>query len=235
MAIERIPFSEQVRSVNIARRMVDAGAALAVMGNHELNAIAWHTPDPNDPGEYLRPRNSPKWGGKNRQQHAAFLAEVEHDPALHAELIDWFLTLPLWIDLPTFRVVHACPHARFLEWLKPRLHRERHLTRELMVAATDEPADEAEKDNSTPGIFKAVEALTKGIEVAGKGGPLVAYRYDGERELSMENFVSVNVVCPSLGRSLDSYFFRGRGLGRRDQPSCNSAMRLMTSSWSTRI
>ena len=88
MAIERIPFSEQVRSVNIARRMVDAGAALAVMGNRELNAIACHTPDPNDPGEYLRPRNSPKWGGKNRQQHAAFLAEVEHDPALHAELID---------------------------------------------------------------------------------------------------------------------------------------------------
>jgi hypothetical protein len=26
---------------------------------------------------------------------------------------------------------------------------------------------------------------------AGKGGPLVAYRYDGERELSMEKFVSV--------------------------------------------
>jgi hypothetical protein len=25
----------------------------------------------------------------------------------------------------------------------------------------------------------------------GKGGPLVAYRYDGERELSMEKFVSV--------------------------------------------
>ena len=35
----------QVRSVDIVRRMVDAGAALAVMGNHELNAIAWHTPD----------------------------------------------------------------------------------------------------------------------------------------------------------------------------------------------
>jgi hypothetical protein len=68
----------QMRSVDIARRMVDAGAALAVMGNHELNAIAWHTPDPNMPGEYLRPHHSAKWGEKNRQQHAAFLAEVEH-------------------------------------------------------------------------------------------------------------------------------------------------------------
>ena len=44
----------QVRSVHIVRRMVDAGAALAVMGNHELNAIAWHTPDPRHLGQYLR-------------------------------------------------------------------------------------------------------------------------------------------------------------------------------------
>jgi hypothetical protein len=35
----------QIRSVNIVRRMTDAGAAHAVMGDHELNAIAWHTPD----------------------------------------------------------------------------------------------------------------------------------------------------------------------------------------------
>ena len=44
----------QVRSVNIVRRMVDAGAALAVMGNHELNAIAWHTPvRDTDPVQYV--------------------------------------------------------------------------------------------------------------------------------------------------------------------------------------
>ena len=42
----------QLRSVDIVRRMVDAGVALAVMGNHELNAIAWHTPDPGHPGQY---------------------------------------------------------------------------------------------------------------------------------------------------------------------------------------
>jgi hypothetical protein len=73
----------QVRSVDIARCMVDAGMALAVMGNHELNAIAWHTPDPNNPGDYLRPHHSPRWGDKNREQHAAFLPEVEA-PAVSA-------------------------------------------------------------------------------------------------------------------------------------------------------
>jgi hypothetical protein len=34
-----------------------------------------------------------------------------------------------------------------------------------MVPATDEPKDEAEKDNATPSIFKTVEALIKGIEI----------------------------------------------------------------------
>jgi hypothetical protein len=155
----------QVRSVNIARRMVHAGAALAVMGNHELNAIAWHTPDPRQPGEYLRPHHSSRWGEKNRKQHAEFLAEVEHDPSLHVELIDWFLTLPLWLDLPGLRVVHACWHTPFIRWLEPHLHQGRYLTRDLMRAATTEPDDEKDKDNAAPSLFKAVEALTKGIEV----------------------------------------------------------------------
>ncbi len=258
--------------------MVDAGAALAVMGNHELNAIAWHTPDPRNPGEFLRPRFTAKWGAKSRQQHEAFLREYEHRAADHADVVEWFLTLPLWLDLPALRVVHACWHARFIEWLAPQLHDGRYLTRDLMVPATDEPRDEAEKDNATASIFKAVECLTKGLEVplpdghsfrdkdgiertrvrvrwwdsvatsyrtaammadaeraalpdvptpahvrlpasekpvffghywltgtpvlqsprcmcvdysAGKGGPLVAYRFDGESQLSEERFVWV--------------------------------------------
>jgi len=145
--------------------MVDAGSALAVMGNHELNAIAWHTPDPDHPGEYLRPRNSPRWGEKNREQHAAFLAEVEREPALHAEIIDWFLQLPLWLELPELRVVHACWHGPYMKWLGPHLREGRFLTRELLPAATREPADPHEMDNGTPSVFKAVEAITKGIEI----------------------------------------------------------------------
>jgi hypothetical protein len=274
--IDRGP--EQVRSVTIVRRMVDAGAALAVMGNHELNAIAWHTPDPGHPGEYLRPHCSPRWGGMNRAQHAAFLAEVEHRPDLHTDLVDWFLTLPLWLDLPGLRVVHACWHAPFIGWLEPRLDRGRFLTRDLLPDATTEPSDDSEQDNPMPSLFKAVEALTKGIDVplphgcsfldkdghprtrvrvrwwdpdaktyrtaamlsaskraglpddplsahasipvdgdpvffghywltgdivlqglraacvdysAGKGGPLVAYQFDGEEELSPDKFVRV--------------------------------------------
>lgn len=154
-----------VETVQTVREMVEAGSALAVMGNHELNAIAWHTPDPRDPGEFLRPRLRQPWGSKNRKQHEAYLAQVERNPALHAKDVAWFMTLPLWLDLEGIRVVHACWHAPFIDWLAPRLAEGRYLSPELLIDATTEPDDPAEKDTATPSVFKAVEALTKGLEI----------------------------------------------------------------------
>jgi hypothetical protein len=145
-----------VEVVRTVRRMIDAGAALAVMGNHELNAIAWHTPDAEDPGEYLRPHRREPWGLKNRKQHAAFLAQVEHKRGLHREIIDWFLTLPLWLELPQLRVVHACWHEPAMAWLSPRLDDRNCLPRHLLPEATKEPtAAEADTSMST---FAAVAA-----------------------------------------------------------------------------
>ena len=145
---------KQVETVNIARRMVDTGSALAVMGNHEFNAISWFTPDPEAPGEYLRPHASPE--DKNRRQHAEFLAEVENKPGLHRELIEWFLTLPLWLDLPELRVVHACWHAGHLASLAPKLAPGTRLTPELLEQGARPRNPE----------FEALECLTKGVEVA---------------------------------------------------------------------
>lgn len=53
-----------VEVVRTVRAMVDAGSALAVMGNHEFNAVAWRMG--------LRPHNE-----RNRHQHQAFLAQVK--------------------------------------------------------------------------------------------------------------------------------------------------------------
>ena len=117
------------------------------------------------PGDFLRSHHSAKWGDKNRKQHAAFLAEVEDKPALHAEIIDWFLTLPLWLDLPDLHVVHACWHPPFMAWLAPYLRDGRYLTQRLDGPRDGRAEDEAEKDNATPSVFKAVECLTKGIEI----------------------------------------------------------------------
>lgn len=160
--IDRGPH--QLDTVDLVRRMVEEGKAQAVMGNHEFNAIAWHTPHPDGGGDYLRTHNHPVWGKKNRHQHAHFLAELEQDPVRHRTVIDWFMTLPLWLDLPGVRVVHACWHQPFMDWLQPHLADGNRLHPEMLESATLEPEDEAEKDNATPSVFKAVEALTKGLE-----------------------------------------------------------------------
>lgn len=154
-----------VETVRIVRGMVDAGRALAVMGNHELNAIAWHTPHPEIRGEYLRRRYAAGKGERNRRQHQAFLAQVEHEPVLHKDIIDWFLTLPLWLEEKELRVVHACWHEPYMRWLSPRLYEGRYLTPELMVDATQGPLGVEGDDDAGPSIFAAVEALTKGIEM----------------------------------------------------------------------
>ena len=50
--IDRGPNQRGV--LDIVRPMIDEGAALSVMGNHEFNAIAYFTEDPDVRGRYLR-------------------------------------------------------------------------------------------------------------------------------------------------------------------------------------
>ncbi|QDU21333.1 metallophosphoesterase [Urbifossiella limnaea] len=92
----------QIRRVlETVRPMVEGGHALAVMGNHELNALAYHTGDRDGPGEHLR-RRTPK----NVAQHRATLEQLP-PPELRSHL-GWFRSLPLWLDLDGVRAVHAC-------------------------------------------------------------------------------------------------------------------------------
>jgi hypothetical protein len=160
--IDRGP--QQLKSIDLVRRMVDAGSAQAIMGNHEFNAIAWFLPDQDCPGEYLRKHHSATYGDKNRHQHQKFLDVVEGRP-LHEELVTWFLTLQLFLDLPGLRVVHACWQPSALSYLRPFLTAHNGLTPETMVLASQEPDDEAEKDTPELTVFKAVESVLKGIEV----------------------------------------------------------------------
>jgi hypothetical protein len=114
---------QQLAAVTTVRRMVDAGAAYALLGNHEFNAICWFIKDPETQDDFLRSRFSTEWGAKNRKQHQAFLSEFEADEDLHRETVEWFLTLPLWYESDGLRVVHACwdnqATATLANWLGP--------------------------------------------------------------------------------------------------------------------
>ncbi|WP_434661519.1 metallophosphoesterase [Paraburkholderia sp. A3BS-1L] len=150
--IDRGPH--QVETIKLVRRMIDAGNALAVMGNHEFNAIAWSLSDPSAHGDFLRTHQG-ELGAKNFHQHRAFLEEVKSRPRLHKHFIDWFLTLPLWLDLPGLRVVHACWHHGYMAEVAPRLKPGHTLDESLMVAASRECSME----------FRTIEGLTKGLEI----------------------------------------------------------------------
>jgi hypothetical protein len=133
----------QIReTLEIVRPMIDSGAALSVMGNHELNALAFHTPDPANPGEHLRPHNE-----KNSHQHAETMRQLPAGEL--ASYLAWFRTLPLWLDLDGLRVVHAC-------WDETRMAK-------ISGPVTDEFLCEACSSNGS--LFEPVEAILKGKEL----------------------------------------------------------------------
>jgi hypothetical protein len=155
--IDRGP--KQVETVDIVRRMIDAGSAKAVMGNHEFNAIAWFLEDLEKPGKHLRPHND-----KNFKQHERFLAEVI-GTSLHRELVDWFMSLPLWLELDGIRIVHACWHDSLISYLRGQLAEGNLLNEELVVKASCKPqASEGARPDGC-NMHNAVEIILKGLEI----------------------------------------------------------------------
>ncbi|SDH68210.1 metallophosphoesterase [Roseospirillum parvum] len=144
--VDRGPHQRRV--LDLVRPMIDGGAALAVMGNHEFNAIAYHTAD--GAGGHLRPRNE-----RNTHQHRAFLDEFADRPAVWAEAVAWFRTLPLWLDLPGLRVIHACWDAAAIRRLAEGPGAEVRLDDALLHAATRRGTWQ----------YRAVETLLKGKEI----------------------------------------------------------------------
>lgn len=82
------------------RQLIEQGSACAVMGNHELNAILFHSVG--DDGQPLREHSK-----KNHAQHQSFINQFDNSPAEKSDWIDWFLGLPLWLEHEEFRLVHA--------------------------------------------------------------------------------------------------------------------------------
>lgn len=131
----------QRRVLEVVRSMVEAGTAQMTLGNHEFNAVAWATPRAE--GGHCRVHSD-----KNRAQHAAFLEQVGENSDVHRGWIDWFRTLPLWLDLDGLRVVHACWDPASMALLGgPTLSEE-------MVTA--------EKGSD---LYEAIEIVLKGPEI----------------------------------------------------------------------
>lgn len=151
-----------VEVLQIVKGMVDNNQAIALMGNHEYNAICYNTKDKQ--GNYLREHNK-----KNFNQHAVTMAAFMQDASSYKMYIDWFTTLPLFYETPTFRAIHACWDQKSIDYLKT-LTTNGVLPLELYPRANDKKTV----------LYNSLETILKGLEVALPNGE---FFYDKDRML----------------------------------------------------
>ena len=143
--IDRGPKIRQV--LEIVRAMIEEENALAVMGNHELNALAFHTEDPERAGVFLRPRTT-----KNIRQYGQTILQLNETQLNDA--LAWFRTLPMWLDLDGLRVVHACWDDVAIAAIEQAITNHQGITPTLIQSARKEGND----------LFRHVEVVLKGKE-----------------------------------------------------------------------
>jgi hypothetical protein len=115
----------QIRdTLQIVRRMVENEKAIALMGNHEYNALCFHFQE--SEGGHLRKHNI-----KNIIQHFETLKQFQNRQKEYEEYLEWFKTLPLFYETDKFRAVHACWDVENIDYLRNTLSNDR-LTDELI-------------------------------------------------------------------------------------------------------
>lgn len=120
--IDRGP--EIIETLEIVKGMVDNDNAIALMGNHEYNAICFHFQKTE--GGHLR-----KHLIKNIIQHYETLRQFQNRQEEYEMYIDWFKTLPLFYESEIFRAVHACWDQQNIDYLRSVLQNDR-LTDDLI-------------------------------------------------------------------------------------------------------
>jgi len=156
---------EQEKVINIVKNMVDNGAASAVMGNHEFNAICYHTNDPKT-GKPLREHSPSKRG-----QHEAFLKEYPLGGEKTKKVIDWFKKLPLFLEMDEFRVIHACWEQDLIDDIALKLKPKNIMTDDFLFK-------EGQRDTLE---FETVEVILKGLELKLPEGVTFPDQYEKPR------------------------------------------------------
>lgn len=88
--------------IEIARAMVARGAGQQILGNHDFNIICYNRADPERPGKFLRSHSA-----MHARQCAGTQAEIEADPKRGRDALDFLAAMPLWLNYPHMRAVHA--------------------------------------------------------------------------------------------------------------------------------
>lgn len=133
--------------VTLVHELHRQGIAEVILGNHEFNLIGYLTRK-NKRG-YLRKHTS-----RNLRQCRATLKSYEGYNDLLMEHVNWFRSLPLFIEKEHFRVVHACWDHDWIQWLQEK-YPTGLMDKEFLHASFTVGTDE----------FYAIERLLKGPEI----------------------------------------------------------------------
>ena len=112
------------KTLGIVRKMVKSESAIALMGNHEYNALCFHSKKKE--GGHLR-----KHSITNIIQHYETLKQFQNRQDEYEEYLEWFKTLPLFYETSEFRAVHADWDSGSIKYLRQRLFQYK-LTDELI-------------------------------------------------------------------------------------------------------
>lgn len=141
--------------ISTVRAMETNGSAVAIMGNHELNALLYHqrgeNADRNGDG-WMRSHNS-----THTKQHTTFLREFPLGGANTGDVLEWFLTLPLYLDLAGIRLVHAYWSDAHICTIRERTDNGRLRDRDLQEIALKE--DSSDFANAVLDSLKGPEAM----------------------------------------------------------------------------
>ncbi len=105
-------------TIETVRAMVEAGSALAILGNHEYAAILYHIKD--DGGMFLS-----RHIAANRSQIQSTLNAFAGEKELLKEHLRWMRTLPFYLDLGSIRIAHAYWNDNEVGYLKEFLPTDR--------------------------------------------------------------------------------------------------------------
>jgi hypothetical protein len=134
-------------TVTLIRNMVESGNALAILGNHELNAILYFTLDKQS--KYFR-----KHASHLRLPLLSTIEAYSNNVEELEDHIKWFRRLPFYLDLGDFRVVHGGWNDQHIQTINQYMNGEEKIKKSFLKEYL-----------SNQELNIAVNELTKGVEL----------------------------------------------------------------------
>lgn len=120
------------KTINLIRNIVESGDGFCILGNHELNAILYSTTDKS--GKSIR-KHLPRY----KLPLMKTLEEYNNYTNEYKDVIQWFRTLPLYLDLGDLRIAHGGWNSQHIETIKWYTEDTKKLKKKFLKSYVNDP------------------------------------------------------------------------------------------------